>query len=115
MKAKWQKATFNRQVFVNPTLDWGNKEIWVRIDNPRIHLTMRGPDGTVFQELVRLETNLLLREEHLPLVSAPTEKDGMNFLDRGPEDFAEDVEMVPYEVWSSPDWEGCKSNKQEAA
>lgn len=79
IKYRWQKAIL--QMGGKPYTEINTSEIWVQRGDP-------------------LFTNLLWANGHLVTV----ESSYVKWLDRGPEDFANDVPFVPYGEWVIWEW-----------
>lgn len=102
---KWQKVKLKEKdkdgepfLYCYPHLV--NCFLWVKIGPPQSisAVDRRGFGGTISG----YNSNLMGWDR--PKLAFPAE--ALEWLARGPEDFAEMVPVIPFEVWSDPNWKG---------
>ena len=77
-----------------------NKEIWILVSKP-VTIPGTDPNGNPCMLKPSYFTNLIAwQEPHESTITAIIDKDCVEFLARSPEDFAEDVPLVSFEIWS---------------
>lgn len=91
---KWQKAILKIKDDTFPQMY--NKEVWVEVGKPQIieGITIDGKCLYVEGFL----TNLKTWEDDESIV--PVDRKRVEWLARGPKDFADEIALVPYEEWS---------------
>jgi hypothetical protein len=106
MQAPWQKALIEKEPHA-PFAHLTGKEIWI-VAEPDLVQDI----GKHKYELIILASNLQLSPLE-PTKGFGCIADNITLLARGPEDFAEDVEMVPRAVWDDPNWPGCGAKQED--
>ena len=91
---KWQKAIV-RGV---DSFKLNNGEVWVKIGKPAEFWGLDGGDQDRFCGCLGYEINLM--GWLLPHREIVLSEDSVEFLARGPEDFSDDVPLIPYSEWS---------------
>lgn len=91
---KWQRAMVRLRN--RPSSNLYGKEIWVEVGEPKriIIITAAGETGFIIGN----STNLGSWEEGEVRMCLGYKE--MEWLARGPEDFADDVPIIPYSEWS---------------